>query len=74
MLRILLPFALALLIAPAALAAPGNSVEFLSMEYQGSNPDEDALPITDNEYRNPKPPGFQPDPSIVPRGKEFYFF
>lgn len=72
MFRTLMPFVLALLIAPAALAAPGNSVEFLSMEYRGSNPGEDALPITDAEYRNPILPGFQPDPSIVRVGKDFY--
>jgi len=72
MLRTFLPIALALLIAPPALAAPGNSAEFLSMEYHGSNPDEDALPITDNEYRNPILPGFQPDPSIVRVGKDYY--
>ena len=72
MLRTFLPFSLMLMAAPSTSAAPVNSVEFLSMEYRGSNPDEDARPLADDEYRNPILPGFQPDPSIIRVGKDFY--
>lgn len=72
MFRKILPVALALASAYSAMALPGNSVEFQSMEYEGINPDEDALPISDDEYRNPILPGFAPDPSIVRVGKDFY--
>jgi xylan 1,4-beta-xylosidase len=45
---------------------------FKWMYYIEKDPVEDAFPIKKDEYRNPITPGFQPDPSIVCVGKDFY--
>lgn len=59
-------------IASPAIAASENNAEFLWMQYEGSNATEDAVPLLKGEFRNPILPGFQPDPSIVRVGKDFY--
>jgi len=58
--------------ASQALAAPQDNAEFLWMQYEGSNPAEDAVPLGKNEFRNPILPGFAPDPSIVRVGSDYY--
>jgi xylan 1,4-beta-xylosidase len=58
-------------IASIAHAAPPVA-HFKWMSYKGKDPVEDAFPIKKDEYRNPIIPGFQPDPSIVRVGKDFY--
>lgn len=60
------------LFASSASAATQNSAEFLWMQYEGSNPAEDAVPLRKNEFRNPILPGFAPDPSIARVGKDYY--
>lgn len=60
------------LFATPALAVPEHKVEFLWMQYEGSNPVEDAVPLSKNEFRNPILPGFAPDPSIVSVGNDHY--
>ena len=65
-------FIMASMLASAAVATPPASAEFLWMQYEGSNPAEDAVGLKKNEFRNPILPGFAPDPSIVRVGKDFY--
>lgn len=65
--------AAAALFASTAFAAPSSSsAEFLWMRYAGSNPAEDAIPLQKGEFRNPILPGFQPDPSIIRVGQDYY--
>lgn len=42
------------------------------MRYTGANPVDAAQPAGPGEYRNPILPGFQPDPSIVRVGRDYY--
>ena len=65
-------FAATALFASTTIAAPENSAEFLWVQYEGSDLAEDAVRVRKNEFRNPILPGFQPDPSIVRVGKDFY--
>lgn len=60
------------LFASTPLAAKQNAAEFLWMQYEGSNPAEDAVLLAKNEFRNPILPGFQPDPSVVRVGNDYY--
>jgi alpha-N-arabinofuranosidase len=60
------------LFASTGLEAKQNKAEFLWMQYEGSNPAEDAVPLAKDEFRNPILPGFQPDPSIVRVGDDYY--
>lgn len=55
----------------AASAAQAQAV-FEYISYQGSEPTEYAVPAAPDEFRNPIIPGFQPDPSIVRVGKDYY--
>lgn len=52
-------------------ARPGDAV-FSWISYQGRDPVDDAIPIKPGQYRNPILPGFQPDPSIVRVGADYY--
>lgn len=61
-----------LMLGSQASAAAQDRAEFLWMQYEGSNPAEDAVPLRKNEFRNPILPGFAPDPSIVRVGSDFY--
>ncbi|WP_427968257.1 glycoside hydrolase family 43 protein [Altererythrobacter sp.] len=61
------------LLAIAALAPlkaqAGPSAEFDFLEYRAQ---DRVAPLKDGEYANPILPGFQPDPSIVKVGEDFY--
>jgi xylan 1,4-beta-xylosidase len=66
---------LALLFSPAAAPAPeppAGEATFSSVTYSGHDPAEDAFPTSTGEYRNPILPGFQPDPSILRVGDDYY--
>src|SRR5688500_20000097 len=56
----------AALLPVAGLAAP--TARFASVTYEGA----EAAPPPPGSYRNPVLPGFQPDPSIVRVGDDFY--
>jgi alpha-N-arabinofuranosidase len=56
--------------AAAAAADTGSWAHFAWVSYAGSDPLE--LPVTSADYRNPIIPGFQPDPSIMRVGKDYY--
>jgi xylan 1,4-beta-xylosidase len=58
--------------ALASSALAQTEAEFLGMKYEGSNPAEDAIALRPVEFRNPILPGFQPDPSIVRVGRDYY--
>jgi xylan 1,4-beta-xylosidase len=56
--------------AATAAAEAGGWVHFSWVTYTGSDPDEP--PASSNEYRNPIISGFQPDPSILRAGNDYY--
>ncbi len=60
--------------AAILLAASGAQAQavFDYMSYQGRDPVEDSLSAGPGDFRNPIVPGFQPDPSIVRVGEDYY--
>jgi xylan 1,4-beta-xylosidase len=56
--------------AAAAAADTGSWARFAWVSYAGSDPLE--RPVTAADYRNPIIPGFQPDPSIMRVGNDYY--
>ena len=49
-----------------------NPAVFDWVSYRGHDPVEAAKPLRAGSYRNPVIPGFQPDPSIVRVGRDYY--
>ncbi len=58
--------------ARSVAAEGGSEAVFSWVSYDGHDPAEKAFPVSAAEYRNPIIPGFQPDPSIVRVGDDFY--
>ena len=59
--------------AAAAFAADNaDRATFSWVAYSGRDPAEQSLPASPAQYRNPIIPGFQPDPSIVRVGDDYY--
>ena len=69
---------LAATLAAATASAPtpandaGGEATFSWVSYDGHDPEEQSFAASPAEYRNPIIPGFQPDPSIVRVGDDFY--
>lgn len=53
-------------------ADSGSEASFAWVSYAGHDPAERSFPATPAQYRNPIIPGFQPDPSIVRVGDDYY--
>ena len=67
--------AAAVLWSTAASAFAGDSgaaASFSWVSYAGRDPAAQSLPASAAQYRNPIIPGFQPDPSIVRVGDDYY--
>jgi xylan 1,4-beta-xylosidase len=71
MLRFTLLVLLHIIVGSAAVAQ-GGGVEFLWARYDSSDPEESQPKLRNDEFRNPVIPGFQPDPSILRVGNDFY--
>jgi xylan 1,4-beta-xylosidase len=56
----------------AVAADSASSAHFAWVSYSGHDPIEATRAVTAAEYRNPIIPGFQPDPSIVRVGNDYY--
>jgi xylan 1,4-beta-xylosidase len=63
---------IAFLLLMAAQPLSATDAVFSWMSYQGRDPVEDAIPLKPGDFRNPILPGFQPDPSIVRVGMDYY--
>jgi xylan 1,4-beta-xylosidase len=59
-------------LAPANGTDTGSAASFAWVSYVGRDPAQASLPATAAQYRNPIIPGFQPDPSIVRVGDDYY--
>jgi alpha-N-arabinofuranosidase len=57
---------------PCRAVEAGSEAHFAWVSYAGRDPAAAEFPATATEYRNPIIPGFQPDPSIVRVGGDYY--